>query len=242
LSLPAGEGLLACSCLALDEPKMESLIFFIYLKSKGKNKKILQIFMLARGLLPILCRSWLSEHLRHCSRFLSINYQGDSNMSFQQKKQQGFTLIELMIVIAIVGILAAIALPAYQDYTVRAKVSEAMVNLAEAKTTIAEFYSANNYFPANSANAGINTNPNTDIVASIKYYSNYGTTGLPSIGALVKGTIIPNATGTDLYSFYLSGVTASGNRIIWVCKQGTAVYTGAQQIMEAKYLPANCRG
>ena len=52
-----------------------------------------------------------------------------------QKKQQGFTLIELMIVIAIVGILAAIALPAYQDYTVRAKVSEAMVTLAEAKTS-----------------------------------------------------------------------------------------------------------
>ncbi len=84
-----------------------------------------------------------------------------------QKKQQGFTLIELMIVIAIVGILAAIALPAYQDYTVRAKVSEAMVTLAEAKTTIAEFYSANNYFPASAANAGINTNPDTDIVASL---------------------------------------------------------------------------
>ncbi len=50
-----------------------------------------------------------------------------------QKKQQGFTLIELMIVIAIVGILAAIALPAYQDYTIRAKMSEALANLAEAK-------------------------------------------------------------------------------------------------------------
>ena len=65
-----------------------------------------------------------------------------------QKKQQGFTLIELMIVIAIVGILAAIALPAYQDYTVRAKVSEGLVALAEAKTTIAEYYSANNYLPS----------------------------------------------------------------------------------------------
>jgi type IV pilus assembly protein PilA len=159
-----------------------------------------------------------------------------------QKKQQGFTLIELMIVIAIVGILAAIALPAYQDYTVRAKVSEAMVTLAEAKTTIAEFYSANNYLPDDAANAGINTNPNTDIVASIKYSSTYGTSGLPSLGALVKGSIIPNATASDLYSFYLSGTTSAGNRIIWVCKRGTAVYTGAQQIMESKYLPANCRG
>ena len=73
-----------------------------------------------------------------------------------------------MIVIAIVGILAAIALPAYQDYTVRAKVSEAMVNLAEAKTTIAEYYSSNNVFPTLAA-SGINTSPNTDIVASIVY-------------------------------------------------------------------------
>ncbi len=164
-----------------------------------------------------------------------------------QKKQQGFTLIELMIVIAIVGILAAIALPAYQDYTVRAKVSEAMVNLAEAKTTIAEFYSANNYFPEDSAEAGINTNPNTDIVASIVYSSDFGTSGLPSIGAYVKAEIIPNGTAGETYSFYLSGVTSAGNRIIWVCKKGTSAYTGgsigaADNIMESKYLPANCRG
>ena len=103
-----------------------------------------------------------------------------------QNKQQGFTLIELMIVIAIVGILAAIALPAYQDYTVRAKVSEAMVNLAEAKTTIAEYYSANNRFPEDAAAAGINTNPNTDIVASINYSSTFGTGDGPTLAALVK--------------------------------------------------------
>ena len=162
-------------------------------------------------------------------------------MSFQQKQQQGFTLIELMIVIAIVGILAAIALPAYQDYTVRAKVSEAMVNLAEGKTTIAEFYAANNAFPENAASAGINTNPDTDIVASILYSSTFGTAGLPSIGALVKAEIIPNGTAGETYSFYLSGTTASGNRIIWVCKLG-AVYTNADVVMEAKYVPANCRG
>jgi type IV pilus assembly protein PilA len=151
-----------------------------------------------------------------------------------------------MIVIAIVGILAAIALPAYQDYTVRAKVSEAMVNLAEAKTTIAEYYSANNSFPPDAANAGINTNPNTDIVASILYSSTFGDGDLPTIGALVKSEIIPNATANQTYSFYLSGVTSAGNRIIWVCKQGAAVYTDgsttANNIMEAKYLPANCRG
>ena len=158
-----------------------------------------------------------------------------------QKKQQGFTLIELMIVIAIVGILAAIALPAYQDYTVRAKVSEAMVNLAESKTTIAEFYSANNRLPEDAANAGINTDPDTDIVASI-LYSSTETARLPMLAALVKGSIIPgDGVATNLYSFVLSGATASGNRIIWTCKQYTA-FAPAGDIVPAKYLPANCRG
>jgi type IV pilus assembly protein PilA len=173
-------------------------------------------------------------------------HNGDSKMNIQ-KKQQGFTLIELMIVIAIVGILAAIALPAYQDYTVRAKVSEAMVNLAEAKTTIAEYYSANNSFPPSAASAGINSNPDTDIVASVLYSSTFGTSGLPSIGALVKSEIIPGATAGQTYLFYLSGATARGNRIIWTCKRGAAAYAGASGttadgIMESKYLPANCRG
>ena len=150
-----------------------------------------------------------------------------------QKKQQGFTLIELMIVIAIVGILAAIALPAYQDYTVRAKVSEAMVNLAEAKTTIAEYYSANNYLPEDASVAGINTNPNTDIVASILYDSTT-TTGLPMLTAVVKQAVVPG--GANDYQFVLSGTTASGNRIEWTCKPG------ATDPLATKYLPANCRG
>jgi type IV pilus assembly protein PilA len=154
-----------------------------------------------------------------------------------QKKQQGFTLIELMIVIAIVGILAAIALPAYQDYTVRAKVTEGLVAMAEAKTTIAEYYSANNYLPDTATIAGINTNPDTAIVASILYTST-NVTGLPLLAAVIKQAIIPN--GTADYSFVLSGTTASGNRIIWVCKP--LAYGASNVIMESKYLPANCRG
>ena len=151
-----------------------------------------------------------------------------------QKKQQGFTLIELMIVIAIVGILAAIALPAYQDYTVRAKISEALANLAEAKTNIAEYYAANNTFPSATA-SGINSSPNTDIVASIVYTS---VGSLPLLDAQVKGTIIPgDGVATNLYSFVLSGTTASGNRVIWKCKPG-----GAETLLATKYLPANCRG
>ena len=157
-----------------------------------------------------------------------------------QKKQQGFTLIELMIVIAIVGILAAIALPAYQDYTVRAKVSEALARLAEGKTSVAEYYSANGYFPANSGTAGVNTNPNTDIVASIRYIG-ADTSTVPTLGAVLQTGIIPTNTGTN-YSFVLSGVTQSGRTLRWVCKPLAVAGSPAGTILESKYLPANCRG
>ena len=157
-----------------------------------------------------------------------------------QRKQQGFTLIELMIVIAIVGILAAIALPAYQDYTVRAKVSEALAGLAEAKTTIAEYYSANNALPSVAA-AGINSNPNTDIVASIVYGS---VTGVPLLVAVIQSETIPGAAADE--HFVLSGSTASGNRIIWTCKptstNAASIATNAGNAIATKYLPANCRG
>jgi type IV pilus assembly protein PilA len=151
-----------------------------------------------------------------------------------QKKQQGFTLIELMIVIAIVGILAAIALPAYQDYTVRAKMSEALARMAEAKTTIAEYYAANGTMPTAAA-AGINTDPNTDIVQSLLYTVQ---SSLPLLEVTVQANIIPGSAGGD--SFVLSGATDAGNTLRWKCKDDATGTTGTA--IAVKYLPANCRG
>ena len=75
-------------------------------------------------------------------------------MKRQMTKQSGFTLIELMIVVAIIGILAAIAIPAYQDYTIRAKVSEAVIASSPGKTSVSEFYASQGSMPVDAAAAG----------------------------------------------------------------------------------------
>lgn len=156
-----------------------------------------------------------------------------------QNVQKGFTLIELMIVIAIVGILAAIALPAYQDYTVRAKMAEPMAYLAEAKTTLSEFYATQGVFPT-PAQAGLNTSPNTEIVASIKYQVGGTAANAGRVGVLLKANVLPDAVTT--YGFSLSPVTVSGSRALqWVCGT-TSQAAGITTPVPSKYLPSTCRG
>ena len=149
----------------------------------------------------------------------------------------GFTLIELMIVIAIVGILAAIALPAYQDYTVRAKMSEPTAKLAESKTTIAEFYVANGSVPGDLEEAGLE-GAEADIGTAIVRDMTYDITGgSPAIAIYVHASVLPGQT-TDL-AFQLSGLTRDDGTIIWRCKPGANA--SAVNPMLTKWLPANCR-
>jgi type IV pilus assembly protein PilA len=141
--------------------------------------------------------------------------------------QKGFTLIELMIVVAIIAILAAIAIPAYQDYLVRTQVSEGAVLTDGAKTAVSEFYSNTGKFPPTNVSAGLAS------AASIKgkYVTDVNVgTNAGQIIATFAATGAANAA-IQTKNFTLSAVTSAG-AIAWTCKKSTVA---------AKYLPTSCR-
>ena len=141
-----------------------------------------------------------------------------------KKMQKGFTLIELMIVVAIIGILAAIAIPAYSDYTKRAKVTELVTAASACKASVSEFFQAQGVFPADIAEAGCSAT-DTDKIDDL-------TLGADGVITVVSG--IDGVTG-DYVLMPTENVADSGV-LEWTCN------TAAGTTIEDKYRPANCRG
>lgn len=151
----------------------------------------------------------------------------------KRSMQQGFTLIELMIVVAIIGILAAIAVPAYNDYMTRAKVSELVLQLDQAKTAVTEYFSSNGTF-GSATSVGLTSNPSGDYVAKIECSGTGtgGACGLITVTSSSNSKLPTDAKGTTVA---LSAVSTSNGVVRWKCKAGTT------KPMPAKYLPGSCK-
>ena len=160
--------------------------------------------------------------------------------------QKGFTLIELMIVVAIIGILAAIAIPAYQDYTIRSQVSEGLAMAGASKAAVAETFAQNGTWPTDNAAAGIGTS--TDITG--KYVTSVGVS-LGTITITYGGQANSAINGKTLG---LQPLKSNNNDVVWVCGTRAAptnasaaagsTTSGAASTatnLLSKYMPAACR-
>lgn len=168
-----------------------------------------------------------------------------------KRMQQGFTLIELMIVVAIIGILAAVALPAYQDYTVRARVTEGLGLAEAAKTAVSEYFQSSGAVPTDNATAGIAATTTSKFVSGI----DVGAGGVITITYNTATGHLPELAGANIIELhpYVGGApmaAGASGPVDWACvsasdtsatAHGFAGISPAANGILGKYAPAECR-
>lgn len=145
----------------------------------------------------------------------------------KHKNQHGFTLIELMITVAIIGILSSLAISSYVDYRKRARVAEMLAKAAEIKTSLAQYYYSKNVFPT-VAQFSIQVNAPSSNIARINAQTTNRTLG---VGARASFAVVSNTANIGALTLTFTG-TATTNGIAWVCTSSGA---------DARLAPASCK-